>query len=67
MQNKLLNAVEVAQILGVSRSQVYILLRTGAIEGVRFGKSIRVSEEDLGKFIRVSKQNAERPGNSNIG
>lgn len=51
MVEKLLKAYEVAKILGISRSQAYSLMRNGTIEAVRFGRSIRVTEEALDSFI----------------
>jgi excisionase family DNA binding protein len=52
MVARLLNGSEVAQILGISRSQAYSLMRTGAIEVVRFGRTVRVTEEGLKRFIK---------------
>lgn len=54
MQTKLLKATDIAQILGISRSQAYILLRSGEIRGVKFGKSVRVTEEALDEFIQIN-------------
>ena len=52
--NKLLNATEVAQILNVSKSFAYQLIRKGQIATVRLGRSVRVRPEDLVAFIEVN-------------
>jgi len=57
MVEKLLNGNEVAQILGISRSQAYMLMRNGIIEVIRFGRSVRVTEEALARFINESTVN----------
>ena len=51
MVEKLLNANEVATKLNISRSKAYALLRDGSIEVVKFGRSIRVTEDALDRFI----------------
>lgn len=48
---KLLRAEEVAQLLDISRSFAYNLIRTGEIPYVRLGKSCRVRPQDLADFI----------------
>ena len=45
MIEKLLKGNEVAQILGISRSEAYSLMRNGRIEVERFGQNVRISEE----------------------
>ena len=50
---KLLKAGQVAEILKVSKSHVYKLMRTGEIPTVRIGiKSVRVRPEDLNRYIQ---------------
>ena len=44
--------IEVAKILNVSRSQIYVLLRDGAIRSSRVGKTRRISENELVRYIR---------------
>ena len=51
MVEKLLNANEVATKLKIYRSKAYALMRDGSIEVVKFGRSIRVTEEALDSFI----------------
>ena len=51
METKLLRAKDVADILSISRSQAFSLMRSGALQTVRFGKLVRVRPEDLESFI----------------
>lgn len=49
--SKLLNAHQVAEILGVSRTQAYRLMET-ELPSVRFGeRTVRVRPEDLQQYI----------------
>ncbi len=50
--DRLLKVSEVAQILGVSRSQVYEMLSQGELPGVRIGTSVRVPVGRLQLWIR---------------
>ena len=52
MSIHLLKAKEVAERLNISRSQAFCLMRNGEIPIVKFGKLVRVREEDLENFIR---------------
>lgn len=51
MHAQLLEASDVAQALKISKSHVYMLIRTGELNAVKFGKSVRVRQEDLEGFI----------------
>ena len=51
MSGKLLKAGEVAQRLGISRSFVYQLMKTGEILTVHIGRNRRVKHSDLERFI----------------
>ena len=42
---------DVADILRISRSQVYSLISIGSLQAVRIGRSVRVSNIDLNRFI----------------
>ncbi len=47
----LLTPVEVARALSISKSQAYLLIRTGEIRSFSVGKLVRVRREDLDEFI----------------
>jgi excisionase family DNA binding protein len=51
MQSPLLNAHEVAQILHISRSYVYQILRRGDLPSIRLGNALRVRPEELQAYI----------------
>ena len=50
-----LTVKQVADRLCISPSQIYVLCHTGELSCHRFGKAIRVSEEQLAHFIEASK------------
>lgn len=50
----LMNVNDVAQVLKISRQQVYRLIQIGKIPSVRIEKSVRVRNEDLEEFIEKS-------------
>ena len=49
--NRLLNAQEVAQNLGISKSSVQRLIKTGQITSIKIGSSRRVSEQSLINYV----------------
>jgi len=49
--NRLLNALEVAQNLGISKSSVQRLIKTGQITSIKIGSSRRVSEQSLINYV----------------
>ena len=51
MPTRLLNSRDVAEILRISTSKVYKLMRCGELAAVHIGKSIRVKPDDLETFI----------------
>jgi excisionase family DNA binding protein len=51
MEPLLLKPIDVAHLLGVSKSKVYELLATGNLPSVRIGKSIRISTQELRAWI----------------
>jgi excisionase family DNA binding protein len=57
----LLRPEEVAEALGVSLSQVWVLLRERRIESLLIGRSRRVSIEALQAFIAECQRAAEPP------
>lgn len=56
MEQLLLKPMDVAHVLGISKSKVYELLSTGELPSIRIGKSIRVSTEDLRKWVASRTQ-----------
>ncbi len=52
---KLMTADEVANVLGVSRSKVYEMMRLKEIPTVTIGKNVRISVEDLNEYISNHK------------
>ncbi len=56
MTRKLLRPEEVADLLNISKSYIYKLLRLRCVPAIRIGRSIRVRPEDLEKFIRTNAQ-----------
>jgi excisionase family DNA binding protein len=50
--NPLLTASEVAAQLKISRALAYRLIADGKLCGIRFGRTVRVSEEALIAFIQ---------------
>ena len=52
MDEHLLDSLNVAEILCVSRSFAYLLMKRGDIPTVRIGNAIRVRATDLENFIR---------------
>lgn len=52
---RLLTATEVANILGVSRSKAYHMMRQREIPTITIGKNVRVSNEDLEEYIRKNR------------
>ncbi len=47
----LFNAVQVAKIMGISRSQVYVLLNRGNLGSVQIGRSRRITRAQVEQFI----------------
>ena len=66
MHQLLLKPPEVAEALGISRSRVYELLATGAIESISIGRSRRIPVDALHRFVadRVAGSPHEALGDS---
>ena len=43
--------VQAARVLGVSRSQVYVLMKDGQLGSVHIGRSRRIAKEHVIQFI----------------
>ncbi len=52
MDERLLNADEVAEILNISRSLVYKLIRRGDLRAVRIASVVRIRHEDLKVYVQ---------------
>lgn len=55
MVPKLLKGNQVAELLNVSRSKAYGMIKRGEIPSLKFGKCVRVKEEDLCEFVNQCK------------
>ena len=58
---KLLNADDVAELLQISKSHAYQLMRSGGMTTMRLGRSVRVTEEDLQAYLNSTRQEPARP------
>lgn len=45
------NPKDAAKILAISRSQIYVLLKSGDLESVQIGRSRRISQDQMIRFI----------------
>ncbi|NLN69421.1 MAG: helix-turn-helix domain-containing protein [Chloroflexi bacterium] len=57
IENKLLNADQLANILNISRSKAYQLMRNSEIPTITIGRNVRVSHKDLEEFIEQNRSN----------
>ena len=62
MIERLMTAGEVAEVLNLSRSKVYRMMRLKDIPTITIGKNVRVSFEDLQNYIL---RNREHKGEQN--
>jgi len=62
--DRLLKAEEVADVLSISRSKAYMMMRRKEIPTITIGKNVRVSKEDLEYFI--SKNRSYNGGNNDM-
>ena len=61
-QNKSLSTQEVADILHVSKSTIYDLIRRGEINSYKIGRKVRFVQEDVDAYIARSRhENSTRP------
>lgn len=51
-RNQLYRVTEAAEVLGIGRTSVYALLKSGALRPVNVGRSRRITSIDLDRFIR---------------
>jgi excisionase family DNA binding protein len=50
-ENRLLSAIEVANILNISKVKAYQLMQRGELPSVRMGRTSRVRKQDLDMFV----------------
>jgi excisionase family DNA binding protein len=50
----LLRAIEVARLLGLSRSQIYLMMADRRLPSVRIGRAVRVPKRALAEWIRLN-------------
>jgi excisionase family DNA binding protein len=55
VEQEWLNLREVQQILGIGKTKGYELVATGAIPSVRIGRSIRVSRQELERWLEAQR------------
>lgn len=61
-QNKSLSTQEVAEILHVSKSTIYDLIRRGEIRSYKIGRKVRFTQEDVDAYIARSRhEHSTRP------
>jgi excisionase family DNA binding protein len=51
MDTNFLTAIEIAQMLKISKALAYRLISRGEISSVRFGRTVRIPKAALEKFI----------------
>src|SRR5579871_1910293 len=57
-----LNAQQVAELLGLSKKQVYEMAATGKLPSFRIGKAVRFDAQDLAEWLRRKKHLDEQSG-----
>lgn len=62
--DQLLTGGEVADILRISRSYAYMLMKRGEIPTVRIGSVVRVRLEDLDAYIRAMPNEDDEQGSN---
>jgi excisionase family DNA binding protein len=62
VSTKYLSVKEVAEYLGVSVMSVNRWLKSGKLIGYKFGKTVRISEEDFEQFVKSNRiDKSEKP------
>lgn len=60
MTGRFLTAKEVASTLKLNILTVYEYIRNGKLRAIKFGRSYRVEEKDLDKFIKEHQVRVEK-------
>ncbi len=58
---RLFKVADIAEALLVSRMTVYRMIRSGALPAVQFGRSFRVTEYDLRRYLEQSPTHGGDP------
>lgn len=64
-RQRLLTGNDVAEILNISRTHAYKLIRDGVIPSIPLGRCVRVRPEDLARFISDNVNNGGENGQMN--
>ncbi len=59
MSEEYITPDEIAERFRVSRQAVYKWISEGKLEGLRFGRSVRVPRESLERFVEASRMSSE--------
>ena len=51
MQNLLLTPIEAADVLGISRTTLYGLMKDGTVHRIHIGRSARISYAELERYV----------------
>jgi excisionase family DNA binding protein len=57
----LLTAEEAANVLRIGRTTVYALMKSGELRPVHIGRSCRISQAELDRFVRRLQASSSRP------
>lgn len=58
--NQLFRIIEVGSRLALSRSSVYREIEAGNLHALRIGKSLRISSEELNRYITVLNEQSSQ-------
>ena len=59
IEKKLLRVTEVCHALGISRSSIYREIDAGHLRALKIGKSLRISQDELNRFISALQNTGE--------
>jgi excisionase family DNA binding protein len=51
MENLLLTPIEAAEVLGISRTTLYGLMKDGTVRRIHIGRSARISYAELQRYV----------------
>ncbi len=57
----LLTAEEAAEVLHIGRTTVYALMKSGELRPVHIGRSCRISQAELDRYVRGLEASPSRP------